>query len=196
MSNLTAGRIVGALFLAAFPCYGVGSALVDLPVGPPLMLLNSVVVATIGALVFRVFRQRHLRAATTYLIARVLEAILLALGVFGLISMGLAAGNDLAYQFAMLILGVGSVPFCRALQRDRFVPAWLAVWGLVGYVLLAAGALLELIGLGAGLVLAIPGGLFEVAFGLTLIGRGFPDPVGAAHPTERYAINDRLGASA
>ena len=196
MSNRTTGRIVGALFLAAFACYGVGSALVVLPVGPPLMLLNSVVVATIGGLVFRVFRHRHLRAATTYLIARVLEAILLAVGVFGLISMGSAASNDLSYQLAMLILGVGSVPFCRALQRDRFVPGWLAVWGLVGYVVLAAGALLELIGLGAGLVLAIPGGLFEVAFGVTLIARGFPDPIAADAATVQYAITDRLGASA
>ena len=56
MSNRTTGRIVGALFLAAFVCYGVGSALVDRPVGAALMLLNSVVVATIGALVFGIFR--------------------------------------------------------------------------------------------------------------------------------------------
>jgi hypothetical protein len=56
--------------------------------------------------------------------------------------------------------------------------------------------MLELIGLSAGLVLTIPGALFEVAFGLTLIVRGFPDPVAAAPATERYAINDRLGASA
>ena len=31
MSNRTTGRIVGVLFLAAFACYGVGSALVDSP---------------------------------------------------------------------------------------------------------------------------------------------------------------------
>ena len=58
MSNRTTGRFVGALFLAAFVCYGVGSALVDRPVGAALMLLNSVVVATIGALVFGIFRPR------------------------------------------------------------------------------------------------------------------------------------------
>jgi hypothetical protein len=196
MSNRTTGRIVGALFLAAFVCYGVGSALVDCPVGPSLMLLNSVVVATIGALVFRVFRRGHLRTAATYLITRALEATLLAVGVFLLTSMGSAAGNNLAYQFAMLILGVGSVPFCWALQRDRLVPGWLAVWGIVGYVVLAAGALLELIGLSVGLVLTIPGGLFEVAFGLTLIARGFPGPVAPAPATRRYATKDRLGASA
>jgi hypothetical protein len=46
MSNRTTGRIVGALFLAAFARYGAGSALVDVPAGLPLMLLNPVVVAT------------------------------------------------------------------------------------------------------------------------------------------------------
>ena len=34
MSNRTTGRIVGVLFLAAFLCYGVGSAIVDRPSAP------------------------------------------------------------------------------------------------------------------------------------------------------------------
>jgi hypothetical protein len=70
MSNRTTGRLVGVLFLAAFLCYGVGSALADSPVGPALMLLNSVVVATIGVLVFGVFRRPHPRTSATYLITR------------------------------------------------------------------------------------------------------------------------------
>ena len=41
MSLRMTGRIVGVLFLAAFVCYGVGSALVDRPLGPALMLLLS-----------------------------------------------------------------------------------------------------------------------------------------------------------
>jgi Domain of unknown function (DUF4386) len=196
MSHRTIGRIVGALFLAAFVCYGVGSALADRPFGPALMLLNSVVVATIGVLVFRVFRRPHPRTAVTYLVARALEAVLLALGVVLLVSMGSAEGNSLAYQFAMLALGVGSVPFCRTLLRGQFVPGWLAAWGIVGYALLAAGASLELVGMGLGLVLAIPGGLFEVALGVTLIVRGFPEPIGTPPATQMSADNDRFGASA
>ena len=73
MSHRTIGRIVGALFFAAFVCYGVGSALVDRPLGPALMLLNSAVVATIGVLVFRVFRRPHPRTSAIYLIARALR---------------------------------------------------------------------------------------------------------------------------
>jgi hypothetical protein len=196
MTNRTTGRIVGALFIAAFVLYGVGSALADRAIGATLMLLNSVVVATIGALVFGVFQRRHVRTAATYLIARTVEATLLAVGVLSLTSGRSTEGNDLAYQFAMLILGLGSVPFCWALRRDRFVPGWLAGWGIVGYLLLAAGALLELTGLRVGLLLSIPGGLFEIAFGLTLIARGFPDPLTTEPATERYATDDRLGARA
>jgi hypothetical protein len=196
MSHPTTGRIVGALFLAAFFCYGVGTALADRPGGPALMLLNSVVVATIGVLVFRVFRRPHPGTSVTYLITRALEAVLLAVGVVLLISMGSADGNSLAYHVAMLILGVGSVPLCLALLRDQFVPHWLAIWGMVGYAVLAGGALLELLGLPLGILLAIPGGLFEVALGLILMARGFPESIGTAPASQMSAASDRLGANA
>jgi Domain of unknown function (DUF4386) len=196
MSNRRTGRIVGVLFLAAFVCYGVGSALADRPVGPALMLLNSVVVATIGVLVFRVLRRPHPGTSTTYLVARALEAVLLAVGVVLLVWMGSVEGNNVTYQIAMLTLGVGSVPFCRALQRDQLVSRWLAVWGIVGYAALAVGALLELVGLPVGLLLAIPGGLFEVALGLTLMTRGFPEPVATPRATRLSEANDQLGVSA
>ena len=110
--------------------------------------------------------------------------------------MGSAEINSLTYQVAMLILGVGSVLFCRALLRDQFVPRWLVVWGIVGYALLAVGALLELVGLAVGLVLAVPGGLFEVAVGLILMARGFPEPVATPAATQLRAADARLGASA
>ena len=190
MSNLTTGRIVGTLFLTAFACYGVGSALGDSPIGVALVMLNSVVVATIGGLVFRMLRRSHLRTAVTYLAARALEAVLLAVGAALLVLIGSVAANDLAYQSAMF------VPFCRALLRGQFVPGWLAVWGMVGYAVLAAGALLELVGLGLGLVLAIPGGLFEVTLGVTLLARGFSEPFGTPPAAQLSEDNNRLGASA
>ena len=196
MSNRVIGRIVGALFLAAFVCYGVGSAIADRAPGAALMLLNSVVVTTIGVLVFRLLRRPHLRTAATYLSARLLEALLLGVGVVLLVWMGSVEGNDVTYQIAMFSLSVGSVPFCRALLRDQLVPGWLAVWGIVGYAALAAGALLELLGLPVGLVLAIPGGLFEVTFGLSLMARGFPDPVATPPATRLSEANHRLGVSA
>jgi hypothetical protein len=186
------GRIVGVLFLAAFVCYGIGSALVDRPIGVGLMLLNSVVVAAIGALVFGVLRPRHGRTAAIYLLVRTLEAALLAAGVLLVVLMAWPQGNDIGYQLAMIILGIGSVPFCWVVLRERFLPGWLAVCGIVGYVLLAVGALLELGGVAVGLVFAIPGGLFEIALGLVLIARGFRAPVATLLPSQVHPSNDRL----
>ena len=55
---------------------------------------------------------------------------------------------------------------------------------------------MELLGLTVGLVFAIPGGLFEVALGLILMARGFPEPIGTPPATQLSAAGDRLGASA
>ena len=45
-------------------------------------------------------------------------------------------------------------------------------------------------------LLAIPGGLFEVALGLILMARGLPEPVAPPLVTQLRAVNARLGASA
>lgn len=165
------GRIVGALLLAAFACYGVGSALIGSApaLGALLVLLNSVVVAAIGALVFAVLLRDSPATAATYLVARTAEATLLS---------GTATGPDEpAYQAAMLGLGIGSIPFCLALRRQRLVPPGLALAGVVGYAALAAGAALEIAGIGVGVLLSVPGGLFELALGLTLLVRDLPPPL-------------------
>jgi hypothetical protein len=75
---------------------------------------------------------------------------------------------------AEFVLGIGSLFFCALLFRTGLVPRFLAVWGFIGYACFAGGTLLELFGVaGAGLVGAIPGGLFELTFGIWLIARGF-----------------------
>jgi hypothetical protein len=137
------------------------------------MLLNSAVVAAIGILVRPVLRRHDGTSALAYLVSRVVEAVLLAVGVvFVLRLMPVAA--EYAYQVAMIAVGLGGVVFCRVLLRARLVPRLVAVWGLVGYALLGLGAGLEVLGVGVGLLLSVPGGLFELALGVLLIARGFP----------------------
>ncbi|MDQ7910821.1 DUF4386 domain-containing protein [Phytohabitans sp. ZYX-F-186] len=172
MSVRTAGRYAGAFFLLAFVSYGIGSALAGQFVGTALVVLNSVMVAAIGVLVFRALGRQHPRTARIYLVARTVEAFLLTAGIVLLDAAGSGAA-DIAYQAAMLSLGLGSLPFCLALDRRRWLPTWLAIWGFAGYALLATGAAAELTGAPIGLVLAIPGGLFEIVFGLLLLRRGF-----------------------
>ncbi|GAA3388685.1 DUF4386 domain-containing protein [Cryptosporangium minutisporangium] len=180
MSLRTRGRFAGALFLSAFVAYGLGSALAGQLVGSALVVLNSAMVTAIGVLAFGALSRAHPAIAWTYLVARGAEAFLLTAGMVLLDSVGDGAA-DIAYQAAMLSLSLGSLPFCLALKRQRWVPNWLAIWGFAGYALFATGAVAELMGVSVGLVLAIPGGLFEFAFGLLLLARGFA-PSGAVPP--------------
>jgi hypothetical protein len=167
------GRVAGALFLLAIACYGAGSALGG-PAGTALMLLNSGIVAAIAVLFFVALRQPHPRAAWVYLFARGAEAILLTVSVV-LLTSAQKNGADIAYQLAMLALGLGSMPVYVALAQARWLPRWLAVWGFAGYALLSVAAIAELTGLRIGLALSIPGVLFEIVLGVSLLHRGFPD---------------------
>jgi hypothetical protein len=175
-----------------------------------LMLVNSALVIGIGALMFPILKRHSQVVAVGYLATRVFEGIILTVGVVSLLSLvtvsrtyteagapddsyfaTLAAlasgGNFLAYNVAMAALGVGSIFFCFLMYRSSLVPRFLAAWGVVGYAIFAAGCLLEIVGLaGAGLVASVPGGLFEVFFGIWLIVKGFNRPaitVGAASTT-------------
>lgn len=49
------------------------------------------------------------------------------------------AGTD-GYLLAMVALATGSIPFCQALGRRRWIPRALATWGIYGYAALATGA--------------------------------------------------------
>ena len=156
-------RLIGVLFLLAFALYGSG---VDV-----LMLLNSVDVIAIGVLAFPVLRRTHKLGAYAYLASRILEGVLLAVGVL--------TNSEVVYWVAMIGLALGSLFFCRVLLQARLVPRPLAVLGLIGYAALAAGGILELLGYSAGLVLSIPGGLFEVVLGILLVVKGFSSGEGA-----------------
>src|SRR3954466_11081413 len=185
-------RIVGILFLAGFLEYGVGSIIAMgivrsddrssstalFVTGAALMLLNSAFVIGIGVLMFPVLRPHNKAIAEGYLGTRIFEGVGLAIGVVTLIvvtgSTAPIHANSVSYNVAEAGLGIGSLFFCALLFRTGLVPHFLAVWGFIGYACFAGGDLLELVGVaGAGLVGAIPGGLFELTFAIWLIARGF-----------------------
>jgi hypothetical protein len=176
----------------------------QLSTGATLMLANSAAVAGIGVLASRVVRRRSRRTAGLYLGTRAAEAALLALAPGStLVLVALARGGDEAsdgsvaaltalaraavensestYWVAMAALGLGSVFFCRALLTSALLPRLLAAWGMVGYAIFAVGSVLQLAGYEVGLLLAVPGGLFEVAAGSYLLVKGFgpATPMGA-----------------
>lgn len=87
----------------------------------------------------------------------------------------------MSYQIAVTSLGLGSVFLCLLLFRTRLVPQVLAAWSVIGYGIFLAGAIAEIFGIHIGIILSIPGGLFEVGLGLWLLIKGFqPDAYGQA----------------
>src|SRR3954447_11913241 len=194
-------RIVGVLFLAGYLAYGVGSLIAQgivrsadrsgstalFVTGAALMLLNSAFVIGIGVLMFPILRAHNKAIAAGYLATRIFEGVGLAIGVVSLIVVTGSGSpaihpNIVSYNVAEAGLGIGSLFFCALLVRTGLVPRFLAVWGFIGYACIAGGTLLEQSGVaGAGMVGAIPGGLFELTFAIWLIVRGFASSaVGAA----------------
>ena len=90
-----------------------------------------------------------------------------------------------AYNVGMITLGVSGLLLCYTLNSARLLPRWLAVWGLVGYAIIAGGMVSEFMGSGLGLASSLPGGLWEMFLGVWLIVKGFnaPSIPSAAAPT-------------
>lgn len=130
MSNRTIGRMLGALILLAFVVYGGGTALVESGSGAPavlsniaenqmqisagalMILLNSVVVAGIGILAFPVLKQHHPISAYVYLITRVFEAVMLAVGALSLLLL-----IPLSREYAQA--GAGNASCCQPWRGSR-----------------------------------------------------------------------------
>ena len=212
-SNKRIALWIGILFVAAIVFYATGNGIIEsatsqpdylsvipslktkLAIGALLMLLNSIVVAGIGALMLPVLNRYDPYSAYGYFGSRLIESVVLIVGLMGLLSLitigqeyarsadprflsyGAIAvkSNFYAYQTAMIVLGLGSLLLCHVLYKHRLVPRLLAIWGFIGYILLAVGAALEVLGFPYGITCSILGGLFELALGLWLIFKGFND---------------------
>ncbi len=183
MTLRTRDAAIGILFLAAFLLYGVGTMWATrgaVGAGFVLMIGNSVAVLLIGVLMHPVIAPHAPGVAVLYLFTRVAEALLLGAGaVILLADAGGADGNGrngFAYHAGMIVLGLGSLPFCRILIRQALVPRPLGWLGLIGYSIFVLGIAADAAGYSTtGMVLLVPGALFEIGFGLWLILRGFGD---------------------
>lgn len=188
-TNHKRARITGLLFIIPLLAYGGGDALITQGISPTtgalLWFINSVTVVAIGIFLFPVLKQKSQTVAMAYVCTRLVECILLLVGTAGILLLSvttiknesmahlLIKNNYCCFQLAMMALGLGSLFFCVLLYRHRLVPAFLSLWGLLGYALLMAGALLEIFGFPYGIYLSVPGGLFEIFLGIWLMVKGF-----------------------
>jgi hypothetical protein len=188
------GILIGILFLLAMAAYMIGSEWVLNPaaefrqrIGFVLEFVNSAAVVGIAALLFPVLKKGEERVAVSYAAARSIEAGLLlvcsvcahlsvSMGLEGtLLSESLLQFRELLFQMAMIALGAGSIGFCRLLLRERLAPRGLAILGIAGYICLFVSGWFGFFGMGqAGMILYVPGAIFEIVFPIWLIVRGLP----------------------
>lgn len=217
-ANKTTARIVGALIIVGYAVYGIPEGTILQPIlgasdlltnvaahttqlttGALIMAINSFAVVGIGVLLFPILKQHNETIALGYLVTRVFEALLMMVGIIGVlllvplsqeyvqataadtaslqaISTVALAGNDLAYQIAMIGLSIGSLPFCYLLYQSQLVPRVISLLGLAGYPALLILMVIETFGFGGGpavYILIVPGMLFEIGLALWLIIKGF-----------------------
>jgi hypothetical protein len=184
-----------------------------------LWLMAVIGDAAHGVLMFPVLKQHSERMAIGYLAFRIVDAIFIAVMVlFVLIQIPLgseylkAAASDAsflqalsavfsqaqqyAYQIGMSALGVSGLMLCYTLYKAKLVPAWLAIWGLVGYATILVGMLSAVMGSGLGDLSSIPGGLWEVFMGVWLIVKGFNAPAIASGSAKTDLSGDKVILSA
>lgn len=82
-------------------------------------------------------------------------------------------GHFAAFNMGMLALSVGSLMFCYLLYRSKLIPRIISIIGLIGYAALFASGCFGIIGFDVGMVLYIPGAIFEIIFPIWLIAKGF-----------------------
>ncbi|MGJ8529775.1 DUF4386 domain-containing protein [Maritalea sp.] len=85
----------------------------------------------------------------------------------------LSKANFYAYQIGMTLWGTAGILMCIVLFRTRLVPRLFSIWGLIGYTIFIIGTVSELYGSGIGVMLSLPGGLFEIGMSIWLIIKGF-----------------------
>ncbi len=161
-------------------------------VGAILMLLNTLVDLGKGSLFFPILARHSKGTAFGYLATMIVEVTLLDVGAIALLLIvplsgqhGLDAAaaigrgpalvhtNALFYQFGEMTLAAGCVALCALLFRTRLIPRFLSIAGLIGYPILAVGAIAEVSGIHIGLLLTIPGMFFEIALPFWLFTKGF-----------------------
>lgn len=149
-----------------------------------------------GVLMFPILRQRSERLAFGYFGFRIVDAVFIAISVlFLLLQIPLASAylkavgtdtvylqilstlsvqaNLYSYHIAMTTLGIAGFMLCYVFYRMKLIPRWLAGWGIVGYVTILGGSVLEILGFPLLWMHTLPGGLWEVFIGVWLVVKGF-----------------------
>ncbi len=187
--------IVGLLFLVSTLTFMTGSSqiqkiLIDgtqnksaLIPGVILEIACGLAVAGIGLLMFPILKPFNKRLALGYVILRIIECTIIVIGGIYLLSL-----LKLMWKYEMIIFvstALGGLMFSYLLFQSKLIPRYLSGLGIIGYGVLFLGTILDMLYLinlkeGAGMLIYLPGGLFEFFLPIWLFIKGFDSSVIAA----------------
>ena len=211
MSRRKIAVAVGVLFFAQMITGMFGTSLIQafvdgdtdrtrVSVGVLLMACSGIAVVGIGLLMYPILKPVNRRLALSYSVLRVAEFTVSTLCGVYLLAQLQVVPNHLLWVY--IPTGLGGLVLNYLLFVSKLVPRPIAVLGLVGYLALTLGVPLDLLGVidmnaGAGMVLLVPGFLFEfVVFPIWLLAKGFSSPVPAPKVTSPASAtpNDRVAS--
>ena len=180
--------IVGLLFLVSTLTFMIGSNqirsfLIDVSqnkfplfLGVILEIICGVAVVGIGVLMFPILKLFKKRLALGYVIFRIIECTIIIVGGIYLLSL-----LKFMWKYEMIIFlftALGGLIFSYLLYLSKLVPRYLSGLGIIGYLMLFLGVVLDMFSIfnindGAGMLLYLPGGLFELFLPIWLFIKGF-----------------------
>jgi len=192
--------IVGLLFLVSTLTFMIGSNLTQsflidetqnkspLILGVILEIICGVAVVGIGVLMFPILKLFNNRLALGYVIFRIIECIIIIAGGIYLLSL-----LKLMWKYEMIIFvftALGGLIFSYLLFQSKLIPRYLSGLGIIGYVILFLGVVLNMFSIfnindGLGMLIYLPGGLFELFLPIWLFIKGF-------NPSVIAAVCDRI----
>lgn len=182
------GIFVGLLFLISTLTFMTGSNLIKsfltdithnkttLWIGVTLEILCGISVASIGVLMFPLLKVFNRGIALGYVIFRIIECTAIVAGGIYLLSR-----LKLMWKYEMIVFiftALGGLIFSYLLFISKLVPRSLSGLGIFGYLLLFLGVVLSAfnslnVNEGPGMLIYLPGGLFELFLPVWLFIKGF-----------------------
>ncbi len=150
-------------------------------------MINGLASAGIAVAMYPVLRRVSELGATGYLGLRIIEGAMgiVAAGFFLAVLGSSGPGIDQAFEYhdaaflaVLIVFSCGTLLFYPLLYQHRLVPRFLAIWGLIGGVMLLVSCLLILFGRiegggGTDLILSLPIWVNEMALAVWLFFWGF-----------------------
>ena len=166
-------------------------------VGILVELITVIALIILSSLLFIVLKKQNMKIALVALGLRLTEVALLAgsrIKTFSLLHISQASvseghpiylqtlGNltyetqEFTYAVNMVFFALGGTLFYYLLYQSKYVPHWLAIFGLIAAPLALIGTVIELLGYSVPLIVFIPNLPFELTIGFWLLIKGASVP--------------------